>query len=68
MEIGLGAESKDVYDAVSQDFLLRNVSGKVQINLPSDSARVVVLAPAKGKLTHEGTRTLIDGVIVDYRH
>ena len=68
VELHLGAERKDIYDAVSKDFLLRNVRGKVQIKIPSDTARVVVLAPAKGKLTREGTQTLIGGVIVDYRN
>ena len=68
VELDLGAERKDIYDAASKSFVLRNGHGRVQISIPSDTARVVVLAPAKGKLTHEGTHSLINGVVVDYRN
>jgi len=66
VDVGVGTDPKDIYDAVSKDFLLRNASGKALIIIPPDSARVLVLAPANGKLSREGTHTLIDGVIVDY--
>jgi hypothetical protein len=66
VEVELGTEPQDVYDAVSKDFLLRSASGKAKIMIPPDTARVVTLAPVAGKLTREGTHTLIDGVIVDY--
>jgi hypothetical protein len=34
--------------------------------IPPDTAIVAALAPAGGKLTREGTRVLIGGIIVDY--
>lgn len=68
VELDLGTEPKDLYDAVSKDFLLRSASGNAKIMIPPDTARVVTLAPAGGKLTREGTHTLIDGVIVDYKN
>jgi len=68
VELDLGPEPKDVYDAVSKEFVLRNVSGMAQIIISPDTARVVALAPANGKLTHDGTHVLIDGVIVDYNN
>jgi hypothetical protein len=64
--VDLGTEPKDVYDAVSKEFLLRAASGNAKIMISPDSARVVALAPAGKKLTREGTHVLIDGVIVDY--
>jgi hypothetical protein len=66
VEVDLGTEPKDVYDAVSKDFLLRAASGNPKILIPPDTARVVALAPAGGKLSREGTRVLIGGIIVDY--
>jgi hypothetical protein len=66
VKLNVGAEPKDIYDTISKEFVLRNVSGKAQITIPPDAARVVVLSPANGKLTHEGTHVLIDGVIVDF--
>jgi hypothetical protein len=68
VEFEIGAEPKDIYDTVSKNFLLRNVCGKTQIIIPPDTARVVVLSPPNGKLSHEEGHTLIDGVIVDYRN
>jgi hypothetical protein len=62
----LGQEPKDVYDAVSKTFLLRNVRGKTPITLEPDSARVLVLTPAGGQPSREGPQTLINGVVVDY--
>ena len=68
VELDLGPEPKDVYDAVSKEFVLRNLSGMAQIIIPPDTARVVVLAPAGGKLTREGTHVLIGGVTVDFNN
>jgi hypothetical protein len=68
VELDLGPERKDVYDAVSKEFVLRNVNGTAQIIISPDTARVVVLAPANGKLARDGTHVLIGGVIVDYNN
>ena len=64
--VELGSEAKDVYDAVSDQFLQKNVQGRAPITLPSDTARIVVLTPVGGKLLREGKRTLIDNIIVRY--
>ena len=67
VEMSIGEKACDVYDAVSNSFLLRNFSGTASFSIPADTARVVVLAPAGGKLTHDGSRTLINGIVVDYQ-
>ena len=59
--VELGAEARDVYDAVSDQFFQQNVH-----DLPPDTARIVVLTPVGGKILHEGKRTVIDKVIVRY--
>jgi hypothetical protein len=64
--VELGAEARDIYDAVSDQFLQTNVQGRARITLPSDKARIVVLTPAGGKMLHEGKRTVIGNVIVRY--
>gem|GEM_PF-284226 len=66
--IKVGAAPRDIYDAVANDFIARGVKDEVQIRIPADSARVIVLSPPDGKLTHDGPRTLIDGVVVDYNN
>jgi hypothetical protein len=64
--VELGSEARDIYDAVSDQFLQKNVRGRARITIPSDSAMVVVLTPVDGKILHERNRTIIDNVIVRY--
>ncbi len=66
VEIDVDSAATDVYDAVTNQFLGRNVRGIAQITIPADSARIVVLAPAGGKLRRDGKRTLIGDVVVRY--
>ena len=56
----------DVYDTVSKRFLARNVQGNTKVTIPADRAIVTVIVPAGGRLTHDGRKLLIDGVVVDY--
>lgn len=64
--VELGPEATDVYDAVTDQLLLTNVQGRAHVTILSDTARIVVLAPAGGKMLREGKRTLIDNVVVRY--
>jgi hypothetical protein len=66
--LDVGNAPVDVYDAVSGQFLSRAVSGATPIAISGGGARVIVLPPAGGKLTHEGNETLVNGVVIDYRH
>jgi hypothetical protein len=64
--VELGAEARDVYDAVIDGFLQENIHGRARITIPPDTARILVLTPVSGKILHEGNRTVIDNVIVRY--
>jgi len=62
--LGVGKNSKDLYDAVSDRFLDRNVQGETSFQIDADHAIVLVLVPAKGTC-HRGNRSVeIDGVTV----
>jgi hypothetical protein len=63
----LGPLIFDLYDAVSNSFVLTGVSGNISVQLPADQARVLVLVPAGGNITYYLDQMLIDGVVVDYR-
>jgi hypothetical protein len=67
VSIDAGNDCVDLYDTVSQTFLRINISGVTDFNIPADSAVVVVLAPAGGQVTIDGTKKLINGVVVDYK-
>jgi hypothetical protein len=66
-EFAVGTRPSDLYDAVTRRFLKRNVRRETKLTLPADSAALIVVAPAGGKLTRTGSQTRIDGVIVNYR-
>jgi hypothetical protein len=66
VELDLGAENCDLYDAATDSVLQTNATGKVSITLSPDAGRVVVLAPAGSKLRRDGKRTLINDVVVRY--
>jgi len=66
VEIEVGPEPRDLYDAVSHGFAARGVRGKVRFALDADRARIVVLVPANTRVSREGERVLANGLIVDY--
>jgi hypothetical protein len=67
VDVNVGSVPTDVYDTVSQEIVKINVSGIVEVNIPADSAMVLVFAPAGGQVTIDGTKKLINGVVVDYK-
>ena len=66
VEIEVGPDAHDIYDAVSGEYLEKNVRGQARFNIPADTARIVVLAPAGGKMQREANLILIDDVVVHY--
>ncbi|MCF7731057.1 MAG: hypothetical protein K9N23_05190 [Akkermansiaceae bacterium] len=63
-----GGTSADLYDAVTHEFVQRDVCGPVSLTLAPETAAVIVVAPAGGRLSREGRRTRVDGVVVDYEN
>jgi hypothetical protein len=66
-EFVVGPKPSDLYDAVTRQFVKRHVQQQTELTLPADSAAVIVVAPAGGRLTERGGRTRIDDRIVNYR-
>jgi hypothetical protein len=56
----------DLYDAASNRFLARGVTGPTMFNVPAGDAVMLVAIPAGGKQTFDGRRMLVDGVVVDH--
>lgn len=56
----------DLYNTVSGSFIARNVSSSKKIKLAPESAAVIVCVPSGGQITYEGSKMLVDGVVVDY--
>jgi len=64
--IDVGSGQRDVYDAVTHEFVLMNVTGPVSLSLPANSALLAVVAPAGGVLTYNLEQLALNGVIIDY--
>lgn len=66
IQINAGNASVDIYEALSEGFLQKNVSGTVSLTIPANQAIMVTLAPAGGQITYRRQQMLINGVVVDY--
>jgi hypothetical protein len=66
VQIDVGPDARDLYDAATNGFLKKNVKGLSSFSLPADTAAVVVVAPARGAITRKRNKKLINGVVVDY--
>lgn len=66
VEIEVGPDATDIYDAAAHQFLARNVQGRAEVEIPADTAIVAVLAPAGKQVRRDGKRTLINDVVVSY--
>ena len=66
VEIDVGGETCDLYDAVSNTFLQTGVSGLTSFQIPADAAALVVLTPAGGVTAYDLDKLFINDVVVDY--
>ncbi|GAB4487935.1 MAG: hypothetical protein OHK0019_03580 [Saprospiraceae bacterium] len=66
VEIAVGNAATDIYDAISETFLLQNASDTVQVNIPANQAILVTLTPTGGAISYDRNKMLINGVVVDF--
>ncbi|HEX9615762.1 MAG TPA: LamG-like jellyroll fold domain-containing protein, partial [Bacteroidota bacterium] len=67
VEVDVGDGTYDLYDMVSNSFIQTGVSGVVSLSIPADAAVVLVFTPSGAPVTHDLTKILVDGVVVDYQ-
>lgn len=67
VRLSVGSGVHDVYDAVQNSFVLRNVTGDVLVTIAPNTAALLVTTPAGGTVTYNLDRMLVNGVVVDYR-
>ncbi|MBK8505934.1 MAG: T9SS type A sorting domain-containing protein [Saprospiraceae bacterium] len=66
IELSLGEALVDIYDALSEEFILQSVSGQVMIPLPGKTAMSLVYVPAGGQLSTKFNKLISDGTVIDY--
>jgi hypothetical protein len=63
----VGTTPVDVYDALTETFILRNVSNSTNLNIPANQAVMVTLTPVGGVVTYNRNKMLVNNTVVDYR-
>jgi len=66
ISIEIGSGTVDLYDLLTNQFVLRNVSGNAELTISSDEAVLLALTPAGGTISYEEEKMLVDGIVVDY--
>ena len=67
VQFDAGAAASDIYEALTETFISKNVSGKINLTLPANQALMVTITPAGGTLTYNRHKMLINNVVVDYQ-
>ncbi|UCD50845.1 MAG: hypothetical protein JSW27_25385 [Phycisphaerales bacterium] len=66
VEIDVGPEDKNVYDAIANSFLLTNVAGQASFTIDADSAVLAVVTPTQGTVHRRGNQLLIGDTVIDF--
>ncbi|MBK7407569.1 MAG: laminin G [Saprospirales bacterium] len=66
IQFDAGPDLVDVYEALSETFILENISGVVDLTIPANEAFLITVTPAGGAISYDKNQMLVDGVVVDY--
>ncbi|KAA3660986.1 MAG: T9SS C-terminal target domain-containing protein [Calditrichaeota bacterium] len=67
INIETGPGMHDVYDAISNSFLLTGISGSTDFQVPAEKAVLVVITPTGGNVTYDLDKMSVNDIIVDYK-
>ncbi len=68
VEFDAGNGSYDLYEVLSNTFIRKGITGKINFDIPGDSAIMIVLCPAGGKIEYYLDHTLCNGTVIDYHN
>ncbi len=66
VEIDLGTDSRNLYDAATNTFLKNSVSGINYFPIAPNSAVLLTILPSNGAITYELDKMLVNDIIADY--
>lgn len=66
VEIELGSAPLDIYEALSEEFILKGSTGTQTIPVPANEAVMVVLCPAGGEVSYKRNQMMVNGVTIDF--
>jgi hypothetical protein len=67
IEFNVGNNNSDIYDALSETFIARNVSGITNLIIPANQAILMTITPVNGAITYNRNKMLVNNRIVDYK-
>ena len=62
-----GTANSDIYEALSETFISKNVSGKIDLTIPANQAILVTITPANGKISYDRNKMLVNNIVIDYQ-
>ncbi len=65
IQIHLDSRS-DLFNVLTGKYVARNVAGTRSFSVGADDVAVIVVAPAKSRLSYDGRKVLLNGVVVSY--
>ncbi|RYF25028.1 MAG: hypothetical protein EOO42_04595 [Flavobacteriales bacterium] len=63
-----GAKKVDLYDAVAQKFVAKNVIGKTNISVAKNASVLIIETPTASKITILKGKKLANGVVIDFNN
>jgi hypothetical protein len=66
VQFNVGEKSCSIYDAVAHHFIQQKAINTATLDLPADSALVLVLTPEGGETTYKDGKLLVNNIIVDF--
>jgi Concanavalin A-like lectin/glucanases superfamily/Secretion system C-terminal sorting domain len=66
IQFAAGNSPADIYESLSESFLLQNVSGLVNLIIPANQAIMVTICPAGGAVSYVQNKMLVNGLVVDF--
>lgn len=67
IQVAVGGSEVDIYEALQERFIARNVKGSHTLLIPPDQAVLVTFAPVGAGVSYRANQMLLNGVVVDYR-
>jgi hypothetical protein len=68
VNVNVGSNATDLYDAAAGIFMATNVAGTISISILPDSSVVLVECPGTGVASQIGQKLSVAGVVIDYEN
>ncbi len=62
-----GNTPSDIYDALTETFIARNIKGLTDLNIPANQAVLITVTPAGGSVTYDRNKMLVNNTVVDFQ-